>query len=136
MNCETCAIKGKFVILSERIERLLDDYKDLKATVANQSDMIRQVLIIQKDISIFYDKIEKIDKNLKDNDDQLDDHESKLTSHSTIWKLVGGAIISCVGLIGWFYSTIRSLDIADRKNEDRIAKMEYKQETFEKRCSK
>jgi len=120
----------EMAVLYERMTRVLDDYSELRGMVLSQNLAIQQVAIIHKDVATLNEKTERIFKGLSAQADITGSHSQTIQTHATIWKIVGAVMIACSGILGFGYSTLKSLEASDAAIDRRMLSVEYKMESF------
>jgi hypothetical protein len=128
------ATSPALAVLYERIDRVLDDYQELRSMVAAQAETLSQIKSIQKDIGILNSNTNKLYEELKSTMNLTSEHSVLLRSHSTIWKICGAFLLACTGIIGFSITTIQNLQSIDNAADRRILQLEYQIKTLNERA--
>ncbi|MES2925727.1 MAG: hypothetical protein V4843_02870 [Pseudomonadota bacterium] len=116
-------------ILAERVDTLLLNYSELKglllAISQQQSTVSSQSAVLQERLVSFDANQRRLFQLSDEHAHSIKQISSELKVHSWTWKLVGSVAVSSLGLVGWAYTELRSLQGQDNRHENRLSILEF-----------
>lgn len=116
-------------ILAERVDNLLLSYSKLEGLLLGigqqQTAVSAQYAVLQERLATFDANQKRLFTLADETEDKLGQISGELKVHSWTWKLVGTVAMSSLGLVGWAYTELRSLQSQDNRHENRIAILEF-----------
>lgn len=129
MNTEKTISAEQVAILAERVDTLLFNYSELRGLLLGisqqQSTVSSQSAVLQERLVSFDANQRRLFQLSDEHADSIKQISSELKVHSWTWKLVGSVAVSSLGLVGWAYAELRSLQAQDNRHDNRISILEF-----------
>jgi hypothetical protein len=117
---------AEFAVLSERVERVIENHSELRGLILSQNAQLSQVPVILERLSDQGAQIGRIFSTLKTNTDRITALEKVQDRHQFIVRLIGATLIASLSVIGWGWHQGMTLFNNDSALDRRILFIEYK----------
>ena len=88
-------------VLTERVSNAIDDLKEMKGQLNSVSQSIVMMASFQERMNTLDNKTNRLFDVSDATKTEMGNLKSQVHVHSRMWKLIGTALLACIGALGW-----------------------------------
>ncbi|MBB0026839.1 hypothetical protein [Ralstonia pickettii] len=88
-------------VLTERVSHAIDDLKEMKGQLASVNQGVVLMAALQERVNTIDGKTNRLFEVSDATKTEIGKLSSQMDVHSRMWKLIGTALLACIGVLGW-----------------------------------
>ncbi|WP_137910664.1 hypothetical protein [Ralstonia sp. 3PA37C10] len=88
-------------VLTERVSHAIDDLKEMKGQLASVNQGVVLMAALQERVNTIDGKTNRLFEVSDATKTEMGKLSSQMDVHSRMWKLIGTALLACIGVLGW-----------------------------------